>query len=108
MSAPTRALTTYVVAPTMLVELGTGAWLLWQRPAGLLLEQVWLGIGLIAVLWLSTFCVQVPYHRQLEQGFNRAVHHKLVTTNWLRTLAWSARGVIVLWMIKRLLLNPAS
>ena len=96
-------LTTYVVGPTMLLELTTGAWLLWQRPATLLPLQVWLGIGLIAVIWLSTFFVQVPYHSQLEQGFNPIIHQKLVCSNWLRTLAWSARGVIVLWIAKRLM-----
>ena len=101
-------LTTYVVAPAMLAELATGAWLLWQRPAALLPVQVWLGVGLLAVIWLSTFFVQVPYHSQLEQGFDPAIHHKLVTSNWLRTLAWSARGLIVLWIVQRLIPHHLS
>ncbi len=96
-------LTTYVVAPAMLVELATGLWLFVHRPAGTLPVQVWLGMGLLAVTWLSTFCVQVPLHQLLTQGFDAAAHHMLVTSNWLRTIAWSARGLAVLWMVQRAL-----
>ena len=96
-------LTTYVVAPAMLIELGTGLWLLWQRPVGILPVQVWLGLGLLAIVWLSTVFVQVPQHERLTQGFDALTHHQLVTSNWLRTLAWSVRGLVVLWMVKRLL-----
>lgn len=96
-------LTTYVVAPTMLIELVTGFWLLWQRPVDILPVQVWLGMGLLGIIWLSTVFVQVPHHERLTQGFDPIIHHKLVTSNWLRTLAWSARGLVVVWMMKQLI-----
>ncbi len=94
-------LTTYVVAPAMLLEATTGLWLLWQRPMGVSPLYVWAGMGLLAMTWLSTFLVQVPLHNQLTQGFDGLIHHKLVTSNWLRTIAWSGRGFIVLWMVKQ-------
>ena len=96
-------LTTYVVAPAMLIEMATGLWLLWQRPVAILPVQVWLGMGCLATIWLSTFFVQVPQHDLLAQGFDPLIHPKLVTSNWLRTIAWSARGPVVLWMVTRLI-----
>ena len=101
-------LTTSVVAPAMLIEMATGLWLLWQRPVGILPVQVWLGMGLLAAIWLSTFFVQVPQHDLLAQGFDPIIHHKLVASNWLRTIAWSARGLVILWMLKRLILPDLS
>jgi hypothetical protein len=52
-------------------------------------------LGLIGVNWLSTAIVQVPLHRRLEQGFEAGAHGRLVATNWVRTGAWTARGVLV-------------
>jgi hypothetical protein len=31
----------------------------------------------------------------LEQGFEAGAHGRLVATNWVRTGAWTARGVLV-------------
>ena len=56
-------------------------------------------LALIGVIWLSTFLVQVPLHDLLGQGFDPDRHAALVRTNWIRTLAWSARGVLLLaWL----------
>jgi hypothetical protein len=96
-------LTTSVVAPARLMELGTGLWLLWQRPVDILPVQVWLGIGLLGIIWLSTVFVQVPHQERLTQGFDPIIHRKLVISNWLRTLAWSARGLVVVWMMQQLI-----
>jgi hypothetical protein len=95
--------TTWVVAPPMLVEAATALLLLTRRPAGVSSTQVLVGLGLLVVIWLSTAFLQVPRHQQLAGGFDPAVHHALVLTNWLRTLAWSARGVLVLSMTARAL-----
>ena len=92
-------LTTWVVGPAMLVEVVTGVMLLFMRPAGVAMWMVWVGLALIGVLWLSTALLQVPMHRKLEAGFDAAAHARLVGTNWLRTAVWSARGVLVGWMV---------
>jgi uncharacterized membrane protein len=96
-------LTTWVVAPPMLVEDLTGVLMLWYRPADILALQAWLGIGLIALLWLSTAVIQVPQHNVLAFGFDSTAHQTLVTSNWLRTIAWSLRGLLVLWMLARVM-----
>lgn len=92
------ALTTWVVAPVMLVELGAAGLLMFY--GGNLPE--WMsagGIALLAVIWLSTFLLQVPRHERLARGFDAAAHAGLVSTNWIRTLAWTARAGLSLAMI---------
>jgi hypothetical protein len=51
------------------------------------------------VIWASTALWQVPAHRRLEHGFDPRVHGRLVSTNWVRTAAWSARGVVALALL---------
>lgn len=91
-------LTTWVVAPPMLVEGITTLLLFWFRPTGVSTWQLWIGLALVAVIWLSTSLVQVPCHNVLSQGFDPVVHQRLVRTNWIRTAAWSLRGLLILLM----------
>lgn len=94
-------LTTWVVALPMLAELATGLLMLHRPPAGVPVWVVGLGAVLLALVWISTWGLQVPQHEVLARGFDVAAHEKLVTSNWLRTLAWSGRGALVLWMVGR-------
>jgi hypothetical protein len=84
---------TWVVAPLMLVELLTVAWMLLggKRDLWLLLSIAPLGFN-----WLSTWLVQVPLHERLSSGFDPRAHQRLVGTNWWRTLSWTLRGFAVL------------
>lgn len=88
------ARTTIIVAPVMLTEAVSSCALLWLGVDG-----AGLGCVLLAIAWLSTFAVQVPLHARLEHGHDAAIIRRLVRSNWIRTVAWSARGVLVLWMI---------
>ncbi|UCH84749.1 MAG: hypothetical protein JSW50_03380 [Candidatus Latescibacterota bacterium] len=83
--------TSFVVIPLMVVEVITAVSLVVWMPAQPL---VWLGLGMLVLIWISTFCLQVPQHRQLESGFDVRTHRRLVHTNWLRTILWSARVVL--------------
>ena len=92
-----------IVAPLMIAEAISCVAFLWaplrvQTPA-----QVWLGIGLVAFIWASTFFLQVPAHGQLASGFDEGTWRTLVRTNWLRTIAWSARaGLVTYWLHRTL------
>jgi len=88
--------TTFVVMPVMLVELATAAWIAVQRPDWAL---AWVGAGLMLGVWLLTFLVQVPQHRKLERGRDVPLIRRLVAGHGLRTLVWSARGVVALAML---------
>ena len=92
-------LTTWVVGPPMLAELASGVLLLWVRPVGVSSLLAWEGVALLAVIFCSTQFVQVPCHARLSRAFDPAVHRRLVRTNWVRTTAWSLRGLLVLWML---------
>lgn len=50
---------------------------------------------LIAIVWLSTFLLQVPIHKRLQSGKDHASIRRLVLTNWIRTIAWSAKMLAV-------------
>ena len=92
-------LAAWVVGPPMLAELTTGVLLLWVRPAAVSSLQAWTGVVLLAVICCSTQFLQVPCHAQLSRAFDPAVQRRLVQTNWVRTVAWSLRGLLVLWML---------
>ena len=87
-----QRLTTLVVGPVMLCELATCAMLLATRPGPLTIT----GAVLLALVWASTFFVQVPLHGRLGKGHDAAVMRRLVATNWVRTALWSARGLVAL------------
>ncbi|HEU0077488.1 MAG TPA: hypothetical protein VFQ76_07545 [Longimicrobiaceae bacterium] len=95
--------TTWVVGPPMLVELATGIALVLRPPQGIPPAALWAGLALIAVAWASTALLQVPRHRVLGAGWDAAAHRSLVAGNWLRTAAWTLRGVLLLLVLARLL-----
>ena len=95
--------TTLVVAPLMLTEAVTSLALLWVRPATVPSALAVGGVLLVGLIWVSTFFWQVPAHERLAKSFDTATHRKLVQSNWLRTAAWSFRGVLVCWMCSQLL-----
>lgn len=90
--------TAAVVGPLMLAEVWTAATLVIAPPADGV-DLAWLGLLLLAVIWLSTALLQVPAHRRLERGFMASAHRRLVLTNWIRTAAWSGRGVVALLLL---------
>jgi hypothetical protein len=87
--------TGWVVVPLMLVEIFTFALLLIEgiRSNAFLISGLLLG-----VIWASTFLIQVPLHRRLLGGWNARQHRRLVTTNWIRTAAWTGRGFLLSWI----------
>jgi hypothetical protein len=47
-------------------------------------------------IWLSTFALQVPAHEKLILKKDDQQIQKLVKTNWIRTILWSLKLVILL------------
>ena len=91
--------TVFVVIPLQLTELFTALLLVWKPPAGILPLQVWTNLILIGITWISTTTLQVPRHNKLAREFDRKTQDILVSSNWIRTVAWSIRGGIVFWML---------
>ena len=83
----------------MITEAATALALVAAPPFGLARAPLWLGLLLLAVIWLSTGLVQVPLHRLLGKGRDGAAIRRLVTSNWLRTIAWTSRGALALFLL---------
>jgi hypothetical protein len=86
------ARTTWVVAPLMFLELGSASLLVYMLPDHRVLTIA--GVIALGLIWGSTFLLQVPAHNRLTRGFDTAVHRRLVATNWVRTVLWSARSLL--------------
>ena len=97
-----------VVIPFMAVELAAAAALAVWPPAGVGRGPGLVGLALIAVIWLSTFFVQVPLHGRLARdGHSAAVVDSLVRSNWIRTIAWTARAILAVWMLRAAVTYPS-
>lgn len=91
--------TTWVVGPPMLLELATVVGLVLTPPDGLHPGWVWLGAALLGIVWAATAFLSVPAHEQLASGWDAEAGHRLVVTNWVRTLAWTGRGALALFFL---------
>ena len=79
----------------MSIELITAGLLLFSRPPGTAMALVVAGFLLAASTWLATALLAVPRHAELGSGFDAPAHRRLVRSSWVRTIAWSAHGVVV-------------
>jgi len=77
-----------LIAPAEIITAGAVAVIASSVPT-------WLTIGagaLLVAIWVSTGAYYAPLHGRLATGYDPLLHHRLVRANWLRTLAWTARG----------------
>jgi hypothetical protein len=85
----------WIVVPVMLIEAASAVALAVATPSAL----TWAGVGLVALIWLSTACLQVPLHRRLANEFDEAACCRLTAGNWVRTILWTSRGLLTAWMM---------
>ncbi|MBB3209846.1 putative membrane protein [Rhodopirellula rubra] len=96
-----RLITPIVMVP-MLVEIVSAAGLIvWGSE---IVPRSWMVFGfvLLVVIWASTAFLQVPCHSRLADGFDPQVYRRLVSSNWIRTIAWSMRGGLMAFCLWRL------
>lgn len=84
-----------VVGPLMLTEGITGLLLVVAPPADTSRLLPFVALGLMAVAYGVTAFVSAPLHGQMSQRFDARLHHRLVTTNWIRTAAWTSRACVL-------------
>ena len=99
-AAHTRRMSVVVLAP-MVAELALAAWLAWAGRNALPGSAGWWSLGLVVVIWAVTFLISVPFHNRLAQGYDYIAIDGLIRTNWLRTLAWTARAGLLGWLLAR-------
>lgn len=94
---------TWIVAPLMLVELGTGfigLFYFWKTP---FFAFATAGFLIIIALWALTAFVQVPQHGKLFYGYSMETIRDLVKWNWTRTILWTLRTFLVVVLLFRYL-----
>ena len=88
-----------LVASAMTLEAGTALILL------VFMSDVAVGLlvintTLLCLIWVSTAFLQIPYHQRLEFPENQIMYtEKLVNTNWIRTILWTSKLIISIWVL---------
>lgn len=91
--------TGHVVGLPMAVEGVSTLVLLGMRPDGVAVVWPWVGAILLAIALGSTVLLSVPLHARMASTPEPNTGRRLVVTNWPRTIAWTARGVVCIVMI---------
>ncbi len=91
-------LTGFLVAPLMLLELFTAMFLVLNPGT---FNRGWMGVllGALVLIWLSTFFIQMPLHRDLYKRYEGSKIVELVKTNWTRTGLWTLRSMVLLVLL---------
>lgn len=88
---------THIVMPLMLLEVFCVGGMIWMdRQLGLSIAHI-MAACLLFVVWGSTWIWQVPLHQKLAHGYDETCIGRLVASNWIRTVAWSARFLLLLY-----------
>ena len=82
---------TWVVVPLFIMEIAACLAWLWILPDTRTLWHLSV-VACVAAAWMSTFLIQVPLHHRLSQHPETTLLRRLIATNWIRTMAWSAKA----------------
>lgn len=84
---------TVVLLPWTIQGLTT-ARLVVAPPAGVPTTLILATVATAFVPVIVTVLASMPAHARLSVGFDADVHARLVGTNWIRTIAWTAHAVL--------------
>lgn len=85
-----------IVIPVMVAELATSFGLAW---ADGFFSLNALGFYIVILIWISTGLFSVPAHSKLEASKDVQAIRKLVSTNWIRTILWSLKSALSLYLL---------
>ena len=88
--------TGFIVMPMMSIELATSGTLVWIDGWATLNA---IGFYLVILIWMSTAFLSVPKHNALKHGKVNSLIDGLVNTNWFRTILWSIKSGVSLWVL---------
>lgn len=91
--------TIWLMGPVMILEVLTALLLIGLAPTSLLIKLATLNLVALILIWVSTCVFQVQQHQKLSVHYSKKIHHMLLSTNWIRTILWTARGLLLLYMI---------
>ena len=88
-----RTLYIYVVPKLVLTILSIA--LLRQEPL------LWVGLAFLAMSWISSFAVQIPFQLKVRERADRVALARLLRTTWVRTLAMVGHRAVVCFATMR-------
>jgi len=86
----------FLAMPLMLTELGTSLMLFYQNYNNAIQTIFLINLVIVVLIWLSTFLIQVPLHNALSKEKQSEKLSKLICTNWIRTILWTARSILMI------------
>lgn len=91
----------WVVVPLMLAELVVAIWLLFTPFLFQVLTYLnYASFSFLLIIWVATFLGAVPLHNRLSgHGYNNTTILKLLKINWVRTICWTFRTLLLLLLI---------
>lgn len=89
-----------IVIPVMVTEITSSFGLAWID-GWLSLNAV--GFYVVVLIWAATGLFSVPAHSKLEKAKDEEAIKKLVSTNWIRTVLWTAKSGINAWILWNLI-----
>jgi len=94
--------TALLLGPIMLFEAVTAFLLVSSATGGTLTMLAGVNLVLLILIWLSTFLFQISFHQKLCIRFSPKSLRNLITSNWIRVFLWTAKGVVMIFMIYHL------
>jgi hypothetical protein len=86
----------YIVFPVMLLELLTCLYLFYNNFFDLIYFLI---LSITILIWISTLTLSMPCHVKLSKKFDAKIIKRLIKTNWPRTILWSIKSGVLLWII---------
>ena len=88
-----RRLNTQLMVAPMALEFLTAVWLA-SSAALIVALLLWVPVG-YGTVWYSLL------HRSLQKGYNKPAMDRMKRWNLVRTLGWTARAAVLLWVVAR-------
>lgn len=89
-----------IVIPVMVAEITTSFALSWFTG---FFSLNGLGFLIVILIWGATGLFSVPAHSKLEKSKNDEAINKLISTNWIRTILWTAKSGVNFYLLMMLM-----
>ena len=87
----------FIVMPVMVLELLSGLLLVLYHSNHESLLRI--SFILLLIIWLVTALFFAQIHQKLSKGYDETLVRKLVSLNWIRTLIWTIRTIIITYCL---------
>jgi len=85
----------YLIAPVMVIEL-LACLLILSKSSHYQSVDFRIQLFFLGLIWFSTFFIQVPLHKKLTKAWNLQLIDRLAKSNWVRTIFWTIKAILIL------------